>query len=48
MIAKTKESISQVSVWCADSSLPDNEKKLAQMRQWWATLDGKTIIKGGF
>ena len=44
LITKTKEAISQVSVWCADSSLPENEKNLAEIRQWWASLEGKSII----
>jgi hypothetical protein len=44
LIMKTKESIPQVFAWCADSRLSDNEKNLAGIRQWWACLDGKTII----
>lgn len=44
LITKTKESILQVYVWCADSSLPENEANLQKIRQWWMDLDGKTII----
>ena len=44
LITKNKEAISQVAVWCADSSLPENEKNLAEIRHWWASLDGKSII----
>ena len=41
---KTKESISQVFVWCPESGLPENEKNLAGIRRWWTSLDGKTIV----
>jgi len=44
LMMKTKESISQVFVWCPESGLPENEKNLAGIREWWTSLEGKTII----
>ena len=44
LMMKSRESIAQVYVWCADSALPKNDENLAKIRQWWSLLDGKTII----
>lgn len=44
LMMKSKESIAQVYVWCADSTLPENDENLRKIRQWWSLLNGKTII----
>ncbi|AFZ15182.1 hypothetical protein Cri9333_4399 [Crinalium epipsammum PCC 9333] len=44
LITQPKQCLAQITVWCTDNSLPENEENLAAIRKWWALLDGKTIV----